>query len=46
MQELGFMLEAALAFLPEDAVLEQTDADWEQVGIMRRPLRMMVDLRR
>jgi cytochrome P450 len=46
MQELTFMLEAALEFLPEDALLEQSDDDWEQVGIMRRPLRMVVDLRR
>jgi len=46
MQELGFMLEAALDFLPETAVLEQSEDDWEQVGIMRRPLRMQVDLRR
>ena len=46
MQELTFMLEAALEFLPEGAVLEQSDDDWEQVGIMRRPLRMVVDLRR
>lgn len=45
-QELSFMLEAAVDFLPVDAVLEQSDADWEQVGIMRRPLRMGVDLRR
>jgi len=40
------MLEAALDFLPEGAVLEQSDDDWEQVGIMRRPLRMVVDLLR
>ena len=46
MQELSFMLEAALAFLPEDAVLESGEGDWEQVGIMRRPLRLIVDLRR
>lgn len=46
MQELSFMLEAALEFLPTEAVLESGDDDWEQVGIMRRPLRMVVDLRR
>ena len=46
MQELSFMLEAALEFLPEGAVLESGDDDWEQVGIMRRPIRMIVDLRR
>jgi len=46
MQELGFMLEAALEFLPENAVLKQSEDDWEQVGIMRRPLRMRIDLRR
>ena len=46
MQELSFMLEAALEFLPEDAVLESGGDDWEQVGIMRRPLRLIVDLRR
>lgn len=46
MQELSFMLEAILEFVPEDAVLAQVDEDWEQVGIMRRPLRMPVDLGR
>jgi len=44
MQELSFMLEAIIEFLPEDAVLAQVDEDWEQVGIMRRPLRMPIDL--
>ena len=46
MQELSFMLEAALTFLSADAVLKSSEDDWEQVGIMRRPLRMIVDLRR
>lgn len=46
MQELSFMLEAALTFLPESATLESGDDDWEQVGIMRRPLRLVVDLGR
>ena len=46
MQELSFMLDAALTFLSADAVLESSEDDWEQVGIMRRPLRMIVDLQR
>ncbi|MBK7948210.1 MAG: cytochrome P450 [Deltaproteobacteria bacterium] len=43
MQEMACMLEAALDFLPEDARLVEHEADWEQIGIMRRPLRLVVD---
>ena len=44
MQELSCMLEAALEFLPESAHLVEAESDWEQIGIMRRPLRLIVDL--
>ena len=44
MQELSCMLEAALEFLPESAQLVESEADWEQIGIMRRPLRLLVEL--
>ncbi len=44
MQEMSCMLEAALEFLPESARLIENEADWEQIGIMRRPLRLVVDL--
>jgi cytochrome P450 len=43
MQEMACMLEAALDFLPEDARLVEDESDWEQIGIMRRPLRLVVD---
>jgi cytochrome P450 len=43
MQEMTCMLEAALEFLPESADLVESAADWEQIGIMRRPLRLIVD---
>ena len=43
MQEMSCMLEAALEFLPPKARLIESEADWEQVGIMRRPLRLIVD---
>jgi cytochrome P450 len=43
MQELSCMLEAALEFLPADARLLESASDWEQIGIMRRPLRLVVD---
>jgi cytochrome P450 len=46
MQEMGCMLEAALDFLPSDARLLATDADWEQIGIMCRPRRLPVDFGR
>lgn len=44
MQELSSMLEALLDLLPPSARLVSNDADWEQVGIMRRPLRLVVDV--
>ena len=44
MQELCSMLEAALEFLPSNARLVDEESDWEQIGIMRRPLRLVVDL--
>ena len=44
MQEMSCMLEAALEFLPESARLVEAESDWEQIGIMRRPLRLIVDL--
>lgn len=43
MQELSCMLESALDFLPECAQLIESEADWEPIGIMRRPLRLIVD---
>jgi len=43
MQELGCMLEALLEFLPESARLVEGECEWEQVGLMRRPLRFVVD---
>jgi cytochrome P450 len=47
MQEMSCMLEAALEFLPASARLFESaagdPADWEQIGIMRRPLRLVVD---
>lgn len=43
MQELGCMLEAALDFLPDTARLDASGIEWEQVGVMRRPLRFPVD---
>lgn len=46
MQEMACMLEAALDFLPEDARLIEDESDWEQIGIMRRPLRLIVDFGR
>jgi cytochrome P450 len=46
MQEMSCMLEAALDFLPESAELVESASDWEQIGIMRRPLRLVVDLGR
>jgi len=46
MQEMTCMLEAALEFLPESARLVESESDWEQIGIMRRPLRLVVDLGR
>lgn len=44
LQEMSCMLEAALDFLPQDARLVESEADWEQIGIMRRPLRLVVEL--
>lgn len=44
MQEMSCMLASALEFLPVDARLIEDEADWQQVGIMRRPLRLIVDL--
>jgi cytochrome P450 len=43
MQEMTCMLEAALEFLPPDARLISGAEDWEQIGIMRRPLRFVID---
>lgn len=43
MQEMTCMLEAALEFMPESAKLVESPDDWEQIGIMRRPLRLVVD---
>ncbi len=44
MQELSCMLDAALEFLPANARLIENEPCWEQIGIMRRPLRLVVDL--
>ncbi len=44
MQEMTCMLEAALEFLPPGARLLEAEAGWEQIGIMRRPLALPVDL--
>lgn len=44
LQEMTCMLEAALDFLPESAQLVESADDWEQIGIMRRPLRLIVDV--
>lgn len=46
MQEMGWMLDAALDFLPEKARYVGTDDDWESIGIMQRPVRLPVDFRR
>lgn len=43
MQEMSCMLEAALDFLPASTRLVEDERDWEQIGIMRRPLRLVVD---
>jgi cytochrome P450 len=44
MQEMSCMLEAALEFLPASARLVEEDSGWEQIGIMRRPLQLVVEL--
>jgi len=41
MQELNFMLEGALEFLPDDARLGEPE--WESIGLMRRPVDLPVD---
>ena len=46
MQEMGWMLDAALDFLPEKARYVGTDDDWESIGIMQRPARFPVDFLR
>jgi cytochrome P450 len=43
-QELSCMLEAALEFMPEATRLVPEETEWEQVGIMRRPVRFTIDL--
>ncbi len=44
MQEMSCMLEAALEFLPANARLLEKESGWEQIGIMRRPLQLIVEL--
>jgi len=44
LQELTCLLEAVLELLPESARLVPEAIEWEQIGIMRRPLRFTVDL--
>ena len=41
MQEMNFMLEGALEFLPEGARIGESE--WESIGIMRRPIDLPVD---
>ncbi|MEZ4353196.1 MAG: cytochrome P450 [Myxococcota bacterium] len=43
LQELECMLEAALDFLPPSARLADEEIEWEQVGVMRRPMHFPVD---
>lgn len=41
-QEMACMLDAALAFLPEDATLLEDETGWETIGMMKRPVALPV----
>lgn len=43
-QELSCMLDAALDFMPASTRLVPEETEWEQVGIMRRPVRFTIEL--
>lgn len=43
-QELSCMLDAALDFMPEATRLVPEETGWEQVGIMRRPVRFTIEV--
>ena len=42
LQEMGCMLDSALDFLPEQARLVEDQVEWEQIGIMYRPVNLPV----
>ena len=43
LQELDYMLEGTLEFLPEGARLIDDELEWESIGLMRRPVNLPVD---
>ncbi len=43
LQELDFMIQGALEFLPEGARLVDDELEWESIGLMRRPVNLPVD---